>query len=118
MRVTLDIELVYNRGKDTSNSVVEYVDFDYRDLDKRRSLIEYVFTLCDGAISWKTTLQSTVALSTIEAKYITTTKVVNEGIWLRGLVGDLCIVITRVSYIRLKIRCTMRGPSILLSDFT
>nr|GEV90232.1 retrotransposon protein, putative, Ty1-copia subclass [Tanacetum cinerariifolium] len=35
-----------------------------------RSLIGYVFTLDGFAISWKATLQSTVALSTIEAKYM------------------------------------------------
>jgi hypothetical protein len=60
------------------------VDSDYAgDLDKRRSLTGFVFTLSGCAISWKATLQSTIALSTIEVK------AVKEAIWLRDLVSDL-----------------------------
>lgn len=80
MRGTSDIGLVYNRGSDTSSSVVGYIDFDYaRDLDMR-SLTKYVFTLWDGAISWNAILQSTVALSTTEAEYMAATEAVKEVI--------------------------------------
>ena len=52
----------------TRDGVARYVDFDYAgDLDKRRSLIGYMFTIGGYAISWKTTLQSTVALLTTKA---------------------------------------------------
>jgi hypothetical protein len=34
-------------------------------------------------------LQSTIALSTKEAKYMVATETVKEAIWLRALVGDL-----------------------------
>nr|KYP71412.1 hypothetical protein KK1_010671 [Cajanus cajan] len=44
-----------------------------------------------GAISWCVTLQSIVALSIIEVKYMTTTKVVKKVLWLKGLVGDINI---------------------------
>jgi len=51
-----------------------YVDSDYAgDLDRRISLSGYIFTLCNSAISWKTTLQSIIALSTTEAEYISAT---------------------------------------------
>ncbi|KAF2308887.1 hypothetical protein GH714_022772 [Hevea brasiliensis] len=51
-----------------SDSVVGYMDSDFaRDLDKRRSLTGYLFTLSGSAISWKATLQDIVALSTTEA---------------------------------------------------
>ena len=61
-------------------------------------MIGYVYTLSGCAISWKATLQSTVALSTIEAEYMALTEAANEAIWLRGLVQDLglkqnCLVI-------------------------
>jgi hypothetical protein len=50
---------------------VGYVDSDFAaDLDKRRSLIGYVFTIGGSAVSWRACLQSTVAQSTTEAKYI------------------------------------------------
>ena len=47
------------------------------------------FTLSGSTISWKATLQSTVALSITEAEYMAVTEAVKEVIWLRGLVEDL-----------------------------
>ena len=59
----------------TRDGVAGYVDSDYAgDFDKRRSLTGYVFTIGGCAISWKATLQSTVALSTIEAEYMAVTE--------------------------------------------
>ena len=48
------------------------------DLDRRRSLTGYTFTLSGSAISWKATLQSTVVLPTTEAEYMTVTEAVKE----------------------------------------
>ena len=39
--------------------------------------------------SWKSTLQSTVALSTMKAEYMAITEAVKEAIWLQGLLDDL-----------------------------
>eukprot|EP00253_Pinus_taeda_P024142 PITA_24142 len=57
-------------------------------LDKRRSTSGYVFTLAGGAISWKSKLQSIVALSTTEAEYIVSSHACKEAIWLKGLFGE------------------------------
>jgi hypothetical protein len=90
LRGTIDVGLVYDRGNGISSSVIGYVDSDYAgDLDKRRSLTGFVFTLSGCAISWKATLQSIVLLSTTEAEYMAATEAVKEAIWLRGLVSDL-----------------------------
>jgi hypothetical protein len=56
-----------------------YVDFDMGDSNKKLSLIAYVFTLCECAISWKFILQATIVLSTIETEYIIVIIVI-EGI--------------------------------------
>ena len=78
---------------DIYGEIVGYVDSDYaRDLDKRRSLTRYVFTLCGNVISWKATLQSTIALSTIEAKCMTITEAVKAVIWLKGLVSQFRLI--------------------------
>ena len=70
--------------------VVGYCDSDYAgDLDKRRSTTGYVFTLAKAPVSWKSTLQSTVDLSTTEAEYMAITEAVKEAIWLQGLLDDL-----------------------------
>ncbi|XP_052875345.1 receptor kinase-like protein Xa21 [Gossypium arboreum] len=69
--------------------VIEYIDSDYAgDLDKQRSTIGYMFTLAGGPISWKSTLQSTVTLSTTEAEYMAVTEAVKEAIWLQGSIPD------------------------------
>ena len=88
LRGTTDVGLVYDNAF-TNSSSVGFVDFDYTsDLDKRRFLIGYVFTLSGCTINWKV-LHLTVALSTIEAKYMIATKAVKKAIQLKGLVGDL-----------------------------
>ena len=70
--------------------VVRYYDSDYAgDLDKCRSITCYVFTLAKAPVSWKSTLQSTVALSTTEAEYMAITEAVKEAIWLQGLLDYL-----------------------------
>ncbi|KAG8497073.1 hypothetical protein CXB51_008352 [Gossypium anomalum] len=67
-----------------------YVDADFtRDPDRRRSLTGYVFTIGGCAISWKVTLQTTVALSTTEAEYMAITEACKEAIWLKGLFSEL-----------------------------
>ncbi|KAG2703381.1 hypothetical protein I3760_06G134300 [Carya illinoinensis] len=90
LRGISNLGLIFDRETDYNSRVVGYVDSDYTgDLDKRRSLTVYVFTLCGSAISWKATLQFTVALSTTEAKYMAATEAVKEAIWLKGLISDL-----------------------------
>ena len=55
----------------TDEGLVGYVDSDFAaDFDKRRSLTGYVFTLVGCVVSWRATLQSVVAQSTIEAEYM------------------------------------------------
>ncbi|KAH9679091.1 protein kinase domain-containing protein [Citrus sinensis] len=68
---TVDVGLLFERDDTLGQGVIGYVDSDYAgDLDKRRSTTRYVFTFAGGPISWKSTLQSTVALSTTEADII------------------------------------------------
>ena len=103
--------------------LVGYVDSDYAgDLDKRRSLTGYVFTIGGCAVSWKASLQAPVTLSTTEAEYMAISKTCKEAIWLRGLYSELCgfllallyIVIVKVLFVLLKIRCFMKERSTLM----
>ncbi|KAG8489132.1 hypothetical protein CXB51_017197 [Gossypium anomalum] len=84
---TTDVCLQFGR---TEDGVIGYVDADFtRDLDRRRSLTGYVFTIGGCAIGWKATLQTTVALSTTEAVYMAITENCKEAIWLKGLFSEL-----------------------------
>jgi len=94
---TTDIGLKFERDDRLGQNLVGYVDSDYAgDLDKCRSTAGYVFTLAKGPVSWRSTLQSTVALSTTEAEYMAVTETFKEAIWLNGLIEDLGIVQERV----------------------
>ena len=76
---TTYIGLIY----DYSSSVLDlvgYVDSDYNsDRDKRRSIFSYFFTIDGCCVSWKSQLQSVVALSTTEVEYIVVTKAIKEA---------------------------------------
>ncbi|KAG9450795.1 hypothetical protein H6P81_010760 [Aristolochia fimbriata] len=87
---TVDVGLAFERDESLGQCIVGYSDSDYAgDLDKRRSTTGYLFTLAKASISWKSTLQSTVALSTTEAEYMAITEAVKETIWLHGLLKNL-----------------------------
>ena len=78
---TLDVGLIFKKDDMVGQHVVGYCDLDYvGDLDKCRSTTGYVFTLVKAPVSWKSTLQSTVALSTTEAEYIAIIEAVKKAI--------------------------------------
>nr|KYP73925.1 Retrovirus-related Pol polyprotein from transposon TNT 1-94 [Cajanus cajan] len=89
LKGTSNICLVYGTN-DIGCGLISYADFDYGgDLVRRRSLTCYIFTLYGCVVSWKATLQPTVALSTTEAKYMSLIEGVKEGVWLQGLIDSL-----------------------------
>ncbi|KAH1046704.1 hypothetical protein J1N35_037488 [Gossypium stocksii] len=82
--------LMYAMFGRTRDRVIGYVDVDCAgDLDRRRSLTGHVFIIRGCAISWKATLQTTVALSTTEAEYMAIAQACKEAIWLKGLFSEL-----------------------------
>ena len=48
-----------------------------------------MFFVGEGAISWNSKRQPTIALSTTEAEYMATTQAAKEAIWLRQLLADV-----------------------------
>jgi hypothetical protein len=88
LRGTTDHCLQFGR---TTKGLIGYVDSDYaRDLDRRRSLTGYVFTIGSCAVSWKAILQSVVALSTTVAECMAIAEACEELIWLKKLYVELC----------------------------
>ncbi len=84
--------MIFDRAK-MSDSIISYVDSNFTGgLDNRRSLTGYLFILSGSAISWKATLQATVALSIIETEYMALAKAVKKVLWLQDLVGDLGLI--------------------------
>jgi len=79
LKGTTDVGLIY--GSHSDCCLTGYSDANFAaDLVKRRSLIGYAYTLGGCLVSWKATLQPSVALSTTEAEFMALTKAVKEGI--------------------------------------
>ena len=101
---TRDLCISY-RGASASTSVVTnligYCDADWgSDVDHRRSITGYVFTLAHGAISWQAKTQQTVALSSVEAEYMASTQATKEAIWWDRLLSGLHLQVPKPMDIR------------------
>jgi hypothetical protein len=57
--------------------------------DTRKSTTGYVSILAGTAVTWNSTLQKTVAQSTMEAEYVALAEGVKEALWLRKLLREL-----------------------------
>jgi hypothetical protein len=67
-----------------------YCDADWAgDVDSRKSTTGFVFLLGSGPVSWKSKLQPTTALSTMEADYMALSSATQEALWLRQLLHAL-----------------------------
>jgi hypothetical protein len=60
-----------------------------KELSNHSSTSSYVYQLACGAISWSLKKQSSIALSSTEAKYIMGAHATKEAIWLRQLLAEL-----------------------------
>lgn len=90
LKGTKSIGLIFGKTRSENGKLEGFVDADFAgDVDKRRSLTGYLFTLYGNVVSWKANLQSIVALSTTEAEYIALTEAIKEAIWLKGFVSEL-----------------------------
>ncbi|KAK6158858.1 hypothetical protein DH2020_006172 [Rehmannia glutinosa] len=80
---TTDLGIWYT--KDTNTNLVGFSDSDWvGDVVDRKSTTGGCFYLGRGAISWSSKKQPIMALSTIEAEYITTSSAICQIVWLRG----------------------------------
>ena len=76
--------------KEEDNSLIGYTDSDWAgSIDDRKSTSGYVFCLGTKPITWSSKKQSTIALSSAKAKYISATTAACEAIWLRKFLKDV-----------------------------
>ena len=99
LRRTRDYMLVF---QDESLLPIGYTDSYFQaDRDSRKSTSKFVFTFGGGAISWRSIKQSSIADSTMEAKYIVASEAANEAVWLKNFLLDLDVVPSAQSAITL-----------------
>ncbi|KAH9741104.1 Integrase catalytic domain-containing protein [Citrus sinensis] len=86
--VSMVSRYMHNPGKNQWLAVKWILRYLYGTVDVG-STTGYVFTLGGGPVSWRSILQSTIALSTTEAEYMAATEVIKEAIWLKvGLIPN------------------------------
>jgi len=69
---------------------VGFADVDWAgNLDDKKSTSGYLFRVSGAPVSWKSSKQTSVALSTAEAEYMSLTLAAQEAIWLNRLLADL-----------------------------
>ncbi|KAL9168477.1 hypothetical protein ABFS82_04G017700 [Erythranthe guttata] len=89
LKGSVKLGLLFSKCK-TESELCGYVDSNFANCrDSRKSSTSYVFTLNGSCVSWKSQLQSIVALSTTEAEYVATTEAFKEAIWLKGLLIEI-----------------------------
>ena len=67
-----------------------YVDASFAgDVDTRRSTTGYVFKISGGPVSWQSRMQTSVALSSMEAEYMAASAATQEAMWLNRLLYQL-----------------------------
>jgi hypothetical protein len=80
----------------TDNELKVYVDADHAttDIDNRKSVTSYLIYFNGGIISWKTSLQKTVSVSSTEAEYKAIYEAGKEVIWIKQIFDELGYSIT------------------------
>ncbi|GKD08124.1 hypothetical protein Tco_1187809 [Tanacetum coccineum] len=95
LRNTKDMFLVYGGNPSTELRVKCYCDAGFEpDKDDTKSQTGYVFVLNGGAVDWKSSKQSTIAMFDIESEYIATSEAAMEAVWIRKFISGLGIVPT------------------------
>ena len=92
---TREYKLVYTQEGD--RGLVTYTNSDWA-ADKiwRCSVTGYFFKLANGIISWRSHTQKTVALSSMEAKYMAISDCSQQAIWIKTLIKELGIKIRSI----------------------
>ena len=93
IKATVDRPLIF-RKSEKPLKLIGFCDSDWANSKDRKSVSGYSFQLTNEGplISWKSKKQSTVALSTCEAEYISLSSATQEGIFLLALFNDIAIM--------------------------
>ncbi|GJR93214.1 hypothetical protein Tco_0265388 [Tanacetum coccineum] len=96
---TKDMNLVYGGNPEAKLRVDCYCDAAFEtDRDDTKSQTGYFFVLNRGAVDWKSSKQSTTAMSATEAEYIAASEAAMESVWIRKFISGLDIDLTKDPY--------------------
>ncbi|XP_070682535.1 secreted RxLR effector protein 161-like [Malus domestica] len=99
---TKDYMLTYRKSNNLE--VIGYSDSDFAGcIDSRRSTLGYLFLLAGVAISWKSTKQDAIAISTMEAEFIACFEATNHGLWLQNFISRLGVIDSIAKPLRISV---------------
>ena len=85
---------------DSELKVRGYTDANFQtDKDDYRSQLGLIFLLKGGAVSWKSSKQSTIADSTIEVEYIAASEAAKEAVWMHKFITMVEVVPSNIELI-------------------
>ena len=76
------------------------------DIDDRKSTSESLFICNGGAVSWKSSKQTVIADSTIEAEYIAASEATKEAFWYKKFAAELGVMSSNA----IPLYCDNNGP--------
>lgn len=71
------------------NGLIGYANANGASQEHHHAITGYVLLVDGGAILWSLCKQELVTLSTIEAKYVTSTHAMKEALWLCRLISEV-----------------------------
>jgi hypothetical protein len=90
LRATMDMKLTYYKGIADGDVILGFSDTDWAgDHADRKSTGGIVFFMSGGPIYWRSYKQTTVALSSTEAEYVTLAEAAKQAIWFRQI-AEFC----------------------------
>ena len=103
---TQDVCLCYNGTN--GEGLFGYMDSSLADqTDNHHSTSDYVFLLANGAISWSSQKQKTVAQNTTHAEYMAMTDTSNQGVWYRSFFMELGYTVDEPILLHGDNKCTI-----------
>ncbi len=88
LKGTIDYRIQYSHSN-LGTKVIGYTDADWAEEKDRKSISGNVFIMSGGAVAWSAKKQGSIALSTLEAEYISLSHATCHVIWHQMLVQEL-----------------------------
>ena len=80
-----------SRTEERRNNLTDWVDSDFAtDPDTRKSMTGYLFSLNGGAVSWRSSRQGGVTLSSAEAEFVAASQAGQEAVDVQSICERCC----------------------------
>lgn len=104
LKATRDVGILYIGEQGGDLPIRGYSDSDWAgDYVIRKSTSGFIFMLYSGAVSWCLKHQTTIALSSTEAKYVVLSLTSKEAMWLRLLLKELGLLQSAEQHTEIKV---------------